>query len=263
MKKFIYLELAFLMFLFPAQADSLRFVPGFGGQAGFGGGAPPAVSVTSCGQAYNNFASSVAVTTTCTAPIGGRLVVFLNLGVNEDCTSGSVGISGVADSAGNTYARDVTIIAGLSQCVYSTQIGTQLNSGGTVTATCATGGSCEINNRLYYITPSIHGVDSPVTNTEMNGCGGGTSITVTGSTGVAATDIVFVSGITNNGSANPFTGNWNNSFTTLIMNDPLGASAVTTAYGWNTVLTGTPTSTIAASVGGGNCTVGTIVAYKE
>jgi hypothetical protein len=77
-------------------------------------------------------ASTIALTTTATAVVGERIVVE---GYWVD-TAGVTTLSSVADSAGNTWAIDVSALhgtAGIAIC--SAHVTTQLTSGGTITLT--------------------------------------------------------------------------------------------------------------------------------
>jgi len=75
--------------------------------------------------------TTVVITTTATAVVGTRIIV--------EC-GGSSTVSGVADSAGNTYALDRQHSnGGANVTIASAPVTTQLTSGGTITVTYAAG----------------------------------------------------------------------------------------------------------------------------
>jgi len=92
---------------------------------------------TLIGQAYPEVLDGSPFTTIATAPVGSLIVVAVN-------DISGVGITSVTDSAGHTYTRapgfvDNGTIGGI-YIFYSSNIGTQLASGGTITANGPGGG---------------------------------------------------------------------------------------------------------------------------
>lgn len=240
---------------------------GIGGKSGFGGGANVSQSLTACGSNYGNGVSTVVVTTTCTAVVGGRLLAAIELvGGTNDCADASDGISGVSNSGtALTWVRDV-INSTYQQCLYSAYVGTQLNSGGTITATCATSSACNTDVHVFYdsLSLSSSALDGTGGTTQIAGTGA-SPITVTNSGAVTATDICLAFGWSSTGSANPFTADWTNSFIQLLgsHNIQFGTGNLYMTYGWIQASTGTPSSAAAWAGGGGNYAGGLIACYKE
>jgi hypothetical protein len=89
---------------------------------------------------------SLVMTTSATAAANSVVVVLVAVDNSQATTGASTAVSGVADSAGNTYTRAIGFAnasaapanqAGADISIWYSKLGTQLASGGTITATFA------------------------------------------------------------------------------------------------------------------------------
>lgn len=250
--------LALLSLLMPSMSPQVVI-----GSAPGGGSA----SLTAIGNNSGSFATTIVATTSSSAPIGGRIIASITIeSANVDCTNGTNGVSGVTDSAGNTYVLDVNNVVSMvdRQCFYSAYVGTQLNSGGTVTDTCAMSGSCTHDLHVYYDSLSLSSGALDGTGGQFGTVVSATPITVTNSGSISTSDICLASAWANTGSSNPFGSNtWTSSFTTINNNTQLASGSIYISWGWVQIATGTPTTGIAWISGSGNGAGGILACYKE